>query len=115
MRCHWQQNDTGGCDTDADANKIGRTGAESLRKWQPKHSRDGSDQTVNNLNNESESQENEGKESYRRVPHLANNQIPVGYAYMSPVDEADVVQTHHAVLQNEAGSCKFEELSVYTE
>ena len=29
---------------------------------------------------------------------------------MSSIDEADVVQTHHAILKNEAGSCKFKEL-----
>jgi hypothetical protein len=49
MRCHRQQDDTGGSDANAYANKIGSAGAKSLRKWQPKHCRDGTDQTIDNL------------------------------------------------------------------
>ena len=50
VRCHGQQNDTGGRDSDADADKIGRARAKALAKWQPKHGRYSANSAVDNLN-----------------------------------------------------------------
>ena len=46
---HGQQDDTRGSDTDANADKIGGTSAEAPTKWHPKHSRDGANESIDNL------------------------------------------------------------------
>jgi hypothetical protein len=109
---HWQQDDARSSDTDANADKIGGASAEAPTKWHPKHSRDGANESIDNLTDIGTAQGRWRNRSELNFccTHLTNNQIMVGYAYMSSIDEADVVQTHHAILKNEAGCRKFKEL-----
>ncbi len=44
------------------------------------------------------------------VTHLADDQVDHGHDDVGCVDCADLEQAGHAVLQDEAGQCKFEQL-----
>jgi hypothetical protein len=114
VRCHGQQDDTRSSDADAYADKIGSADAKAIAKRHPKRGRYGTDKSIDDLQ-KAQQVMNKRKQKARvnceeDHNHLANDQIAVRYAYMGTINEADVVQTHHSILQNKTCSRELEEL-----
>jgi len=106
---HGQQDDTGGSNTNAYADKVRCTSAKVPTKWHPKHCRDGTDKSIDNLTETDTAQGNWRNRSslHATHTHLASNQIAIGYAHVRSIDDADLGKAHHAVLKNEACCRKF--------
>ncbi len=58
--------------------------------------------------------ENNSRSKNKSSLNLSDNQIAVRNAHVSAINEADVIKTHHAVLEDEAGGGEFEELPAET-
>jgi hypothetical protein len=58
--------------------------------------------------------ETHSRSKNKSSPNLSDNQVAVRNAHVSAMNEADVIKTHHAVLEDETSGGEFEELPAET-